>query len=69
MKRDIKTFRAVCKQYGMSDEQKYDFSEYIHERKDSGFMGSASRGDFTFRELCELAEDFLGLANGDNNDN
>jgi hypothetical protein len=68
MKRDIKTFNAVCKQYRMSNEQRYEFSEYIHERKDSGFMGSAPRGDFTFRELCELAEEFLGLANGNGND-
>jgi hypothetical protein len=61
MKRDIKTFRAVCRRYHMTSEQIYDFSDYVHELKDAGFGGTGTRGDFTFEELADLAEAFLDL--------
>ena len=67
MKKDIKTFRAVCRRYHMTDEQVYDFSDYVHELKESGYAGSGSRGDFTFKELDQLARDFLGLNDQDHN--
>ncbi len=71
MKRDIKTFRGVCRKYGMSDDERYEFSAYIQHLKETGHGGSGQRGDFTFAELCRLAEEFLGGTdgNGDNNGN
>jgi hypothetical protein len=64
MKRDTKTFRAVCQNNNMTDEQIYAFSEYIHDLKRSGHGGSAKKGDFTYQELDEIAKEFLGIANG-----
>jgi hypothetical protein len=63
MKRDIQTFRAVCHNNHMTDEQIYAFSEHIHELKESGYRGSGTRGDFTYQELDELAKEFLGITN------
>jgi hypothetical protein len=59
MKRDTKTFRAVCRKYHMAVEQVYDFSEFVHDLKDSGYRGTGERGGFTYRELADLAEAFL----------
>lgn len=63
MKRDIRRFRAICGKNGMDDELRYDFSEYVHELKDSGIKGSGKNGDFTFEELDALAKEFLGRSN------
>ncbi len=59
MKDDIKKFRSVCKKNKMTPEQEFEFSEYIHELKDSGYGGSGKGGDFTFQELDNLAKEFL----------
>ena len=60
MKRDIKTFRDVCSINGMTDEERFEFSEYIHDLKRSGHRGSGTGGDFTFQELDRLAKEFMG---------
>jgi hypothetical protein len=59
MKDDIKQFRAVARKHKMSPEQAWEFSDYLHSRKDSGAYGSGPRGDFTYQELDDLAKDFL----------
>ena len=58
MKRDIKAFRDICKMNGMTDEERYEFSEYIHQLKRSGHGGTGTGGDFTFQELDSLAREF-----------
>jgi hypothetical protein len=59
MKDDIKLFRAVARKHKMSPEQTWEFSDYIHNLKESGDYGSGKRGDFTYQELNDLAKDFL----------
>ena len=59
-KRDIKQVDAVVAKYGMSEEQEWGFRDYLHELKDQGIFGTGKSGDFTFRELCKLAEEYLG---------
>jgi len=56
----------VCQKHGLTGELLYDFSEYIHDLKDSGFKGSGKRGDFTFKELDELARKFKADLMGSN---
>ena len=63
MKDDIKRFRSVCRKHKMTEEEEYEFSDYIHDLKDSGHGGSGKNGDFTFGELDALAEEFLGEDN------
>ena len=58
MKKDIKTFRALCRKHGLTGELLYDFSDFVHGLKDSGYKGSGKRGDFTYKELDELAAQF-----------
>jgi len=61
MKPDIKTFRAACRLNGIiTDEDIYDFSDFIHDLKDKGYRGSGKHGDFTFDELGKLAREFRG---------
>jgi hypothetical protein len=43
----------------MTPEQEFEFSEYIHELKDSSYRGSGKGGDFAFQELDNLAKEFL----------
>jgi hypothetical protein len=43
----------------MTDEQCWEFSDYIHDLKDSGYKGSGKNGDFTYNELNQLARQFL----------
>jgi hypothetical protein len=39
MKDDIKRFRSFCRRNAMSDEERYEFSAYLHGRKESGEKG------------------------------
>jgi hypothetical protein len=59
MKKDIKTFRDICKKNGMTREQIWKFSEYIHQLKSAGYTGSRANGDFTVEELDEIAKTWL----------
>jgi hypothetical protein len=56
-------FNDVCKKHGMTEDQKFEFSDYVHHLKDSGHGGSGKDRDFTFGELDELAAEFLGREN------
>lgn len=44
----------------MSNEERYEFSKYLHRRKESGDKGTAKKGDFTLGELKELLKEFRG---------
>jgi hypothetical protein len=63
MKDDIKQFRSICRKHNMTEEEEYEFSDYIHGLKNSGHGGSGKNGDFTFKELDALAAEFLGEEN------
>ncbi len=60
MKDDIKRFRSFCRRNGLSDEERYEFSAYLHARKERGGKGSAKKGDFTLDELKEILKEFRG---------
>ncbi len=60
MKNDIKRSNDVCRKNRMTKEERYKFSDYVHDLKESGHGGSGKGGDFTFAELDALAQDFLG---------
>lgn len=64
-KRDIQQFDSICKRHNMTDEDAWEFSDYIHGLKASGHKGSGKRGDFTYRELDSLAREFLGRMEDD----
>lgn len=59
--RDIAQVHSVARKYGITeDEQLWEFCRLIHSYKEEGFRGSKNKkGDFTFQELCELAEEFI----------
>lgn len=59
--RDIKQVDALCRELNMTDEEEWGFRDYIHELKDSGHYGSKKNGDFTYKELRQLAREYLGL--------
>jgi hypothetical protein len=59
--RDIKRVDVVCRRFHMTDEEEWGFRDYLHELKDSGNYGSKKNGDFTFKELVQLAREYLGL--------
>ena len=61
MKSDLKQVKDICIKYNMTKYQGNEFGNYIHERKNSGLGGSGKNGDFTFKELDELARDFWEL--------
>jgi len=49
----------------MSRDERDELGELIHWLKDRGFFGTGEKGDFTFKELCEIARDSLGLEHGE----
>lgn len=60
-KQDIKDIEAVAKQFGMDEEARRDFGDFIEECKRSGDRGSKNdKGDFTWQELERKAREFLG---------
>jgi hypothetical protein len=48
------------KKQKMTDEERYEFSQYLHNKKSSGLRGVGRKGDFSFKELDDLAGEFLG---------
>ena len=44
MKDDIKRFRSFCRRNGLSDEERYEFSAYLHARKERGGRARRTRG-------------------------
>lgn len=60
-KHDIKKVEAIAKLFGMDEETRRDFGDFIEECKQTGHRGSKNdRGDFTWSELEQKAREFLG---------
>ena len=60
-KKDIQHIEAVAREFGMDDEQRRQFGDYIEDEKQGGRRGSNNaKGDFTYDELREMAREFLG---------
>jgi hypothetical protein len=57
-KRDLKQVEAVAKKYGIDPTA---FGQYLEDCKEHGDRGTLNdRGDFTWDQLCEKAEEFKG---------
>lgn len=60
--RDIKQIDDIAGEFGMSEQQRGDFGDFIEEEKRSGNRGTVNkRGDFTYQELQEKAREFLNV--------
>ncbi|MBX9680053.1 MAG: hypothetical protein K2X38_14925 [Gemmataceae bacterium] len=60
-KQDIKDIEAIAKQFGMDEEARRDFGDFVEECKRQGEGGAKNdRGDFTWGELEGKAREFLG---------
>jgi hypothetical protein len=61
-KSDLKQVRAAGLAAGISPGCLKEWGKFVEQAKQSGFFGSANdRGDFTWGELLDLAEEFLDL--------
>ena len=59
-KQDIREIEEIARQFGMDEEERRDFGDYVEECKHSGDRGSKNeRGDFTWAELEQKAREFL----------
>jgi hypothetical protein len=59
-KRDIQEVEEIARQFGMDEEERRDFGDYLEECKHSGDCGTKNdRGDFTWPELEQKAREFL----------
>jgi len=58
MKDDIKNVNDIARRHKMSPKERREFGDYVHKLKRSGHYGSAERGDFTYKELGQLAKEF-----------
>lgn len=59
-KRDIRQIEAVASEFGMDDDERREFGDYVEECKRQGDCGSGPGGDFTYAELREKAREFRG---------
>lgn len=57
-KRDIAQVRAVCAAIGMTAAQRVRFGDYLHQEKQRGSVGTGIRGDLTYQELMQLAQEW-----------
>ncbi len=65
-KSDLKEVDAIADDFGMSDEERFEFGDFLEECKANGDRGSKNdRGDFTWSELKAKAREFLGLTSED----
>lgn len=59
-KRDIKQINAIAREFKMGGELRIAFGLFIEEEKKNGYGGTLnSRGDFTYEELRQKAQEFL----------
>lgn len=59
-KADIREIEEIARQFGMDEEERRDFGDYVEECKCSGDRGTKNdRGDFTWPELEQKAREFL----------
>lgn len=59
-KSDIRELETVARELGMTEDQRWEFGDYVEQTKRSGERGSRSNGDFTYAELQALAQEFVG---------
>jgi hypothetical protein len=57
---DVRRIEAIAKEFGMEEEERRDFGDYIEECKGKGDRGSGKNGDFTYAELREKVSEFQG---------
>jgi hypothetical protein len=61
-KKDIQQVDAVARSFNMTRSDRLAFGEFLESLKEGGFGGTQNdRGDFTYNELCQKAQEFLGL--------
>ena len=59
-KRDIQQVNAIAREFGMSPPIRKEFGKFIEKEKANGDIGTLNvKGDFTWEELQEKAEEFL----------
>ena len=59
-KRDLKQIDAIAREFDMSPPVRKAFGKFIEKEKASGDIGTLNdKGDFTWEELQEKAEEFL----------
>lgn len=59
-KKDIKQVNKIAKEYKMTQEQRYSFGKFLEEEKRGLSRGQQNnRGDFTYQELQQKAQEFL----------
>jgi hypothetical protein len=62
-KGDIDQINDIAREYEMSNSQREKFGHFIEQEKEGGGGGTANeRGDFTYQELRQLAQEFLESA-------
>ena len=59
-KRDIKQVDAIAREFKMGGELRIAFGIFLEEEKKNGYGGTLNRrGDFTYEELRQKAQEFL----------
>ncbi|MEA5560577.1 hypothetical protein VB692_05190 [Planktothrix agardhii UHCC 0887] len=59
-KPDLGQVDAIAREFRMGDELRRDFGSFIEEEKKNGYGGTLNRkGDFTYQELRQKAQEFL----------
>lgn len=59
-KRDIQQINVIAKELGMSPSMRKAFGKFIEKEKANGDIGTLNtKGDFTWEELQQKAEEFL----------
>ncbi len=60
-KYDLRQVDAIAKEFNMTGEERKAFGIFLEEEKRTGNGGTLnSRGDFTYAELRQKAQEFLG---------
>lgn len=59
-KRDIKQIEAIAREFGMGDDERREFGDYVEDCKRNGDQGTGRNGDFTYQELREKVGEFRG---------
>ena len=59
-KRDVRQIEAIAREFGMNHAERREFGDYVEDRKRNGDRGSGPDGGFSYAELREKAQEFLG---------
>ena len=61
-KKDIQQVEAVACEFNMTEEERRDFGDFLEIEKATGNGDTKNKyGDFTYHELRQKAQEFLGL--------